>query len=226
MERVAITGEKRSVGKGASRRARAAGQVPAVLYGQKVDPQPLVVNRKELERAVKTKAGLNVLVDLTIAGGDSGLAVIRDYQADPFRRDFIHIDFQAVSLDEKLEIEVPIRLVGTSRGVKEGGVIEQSRHALTICTTPDRIPDGIEIDITNLDIGDNLHANDVVLPEGATFPRQVNFTVVAVVPPAKEEEAAATTEEGVAAAAPAEGAVAAAAPAEEKKAEDGASEKA
>lgn len=227
MERVSLTAETRTPGKGPANRMRDAGRVPAVLYGRKVQPLNISVDRREIEKAVKTKAGMNVMIDLAIKGGDSGLAFIRDYQADPFRRDFLHVDFQAISLEEKIEIEVPIELTGMAIGVKEGGVVVQSRRTLQIRAFPNNIPDKLTVDITELNIGDGLHADDVMLPEGVEFPHAVNYPIVAVVPPAKEEVAVvAAPIEGVpvegavpaeGAAAPAEGAAAPAAPAAEEK---------
>ncbi|HPQ80532.1 MAG TPA: 50S ribosomal protein L25 [bacterium] len=215
MERVALTAEMRTPGKGGARQARMAEKVPAVLYGRTVEPLAVVVDRKELEKAVKTKAGMNVMVDLTIAGGDSGLALIRDYQADPFKRRFIHIDFQAITLSDKLEVEVPIVFTGASVGVKEGGVVEQLRRTVHVRALPTAIPESIEVDITELNIGDSIHAEQLTLPEGVEFSSATNYTIVAIVPPAKEEVAAvAVPLEGEAAAAPAEGAAAGAAPAE------------
>ena len=215
MERVALTAEMRTPGKGGARQARMAEKVPAVLYGRTVEPLAVVVDRKELEKAVKTKAGMNVMVDLTIAGGDSGLALIRDYQADPFKRRFIHIDFQAITLSDKLEVEVPIVFTGASVGVKEGGVVEQLRRTVHVRALPTAIPESIEVDITELNIGDSIHAEQLTLPEGVEFSSATNYTIVAIVPPAKEEVAAvAVPLEGEAAAAPAEGAAAGGAPAE------------
>ena len=190
MERVALVAEQRTLGKGPAHRARVEGRIPAILYGKAVKPVAISVNKRELEKAVKTKAGMNVLIDLSIVGGDSGLALIRDYQADPFRREFTHVDFQAISLTDKIEVEVPIVLVGESQGVKEGGVVEQLRRTLHISALPEKIPEKIEVDISALMIGDSIHAKEVTLPEGSEFPRALNYTIVAIVPPAKEEVAA------------------------------------
>lgn len=211
MERIQLVAETREPGKGAARRMRVAGRIPGVVYG-KIKPMNISVDRRELEKAVKTKSGMNVLIDLSVKGGDSGLALIRDYQADPFRRDFVHVDFQAISLTDKLDLEIPVILTGESIGVKEGGVIEQLRRKISIRATPQSIPDKIEIDISNLKIGDSVHADEIVLPEGTEFPHAVNFTIVAIVPPAKEEVAAvvAPVEGVVEGAVPAEGAAAAA----------------
>jgi len=190
MERISLTAEKREPGKGLSRRLRTDGMVPGVIYGRKIEPVPVKVNADELERATKTKAGMNVLVDLKVEGMDSGLAFIRDYQADQFRRRLTHVDFQAISIDEPIDVEVPIDLVGECKGVKEGGVVDQSRRALHVRSLPDRIPERITVDISGLDIGDSVHADELALPEGVEFPHTVNYTIVSIVPPAKEEVAA------------------------------------
>lgn len=218
MERVALTAEIREPGKGGARQARMADKVPAILYGKSVKPLPILIGRRSLEDAVKTKAGMNVIVDLTVTGGDSGLALIRDYQADPFKRNFTHVDFQAITLKDKLEVEVPVVLVGAAVGVKEGGVVEQLRRTIHVRALPTAIPEKIDVDITELKIGDSIHAEQMTLPEGVEFSSSTNYTIVAIVPPAKEEAAAATVAvplEGEAVAAPAEGA--AAAPAEGAK---------
>lgn len=205
MERVGLVAEVRDVGKGMSRRARLAGRVPAILYGKSVKPLAISVDRCQLEAAVKTKSGMNVMIDLSVAGGDSGLALIRDYQADPFKRFFTHVDFQAITLKDKLDVEVPIMLTGTAVGVKEGGVVEQLRRSIHIRALPTSIPDKIEVDITGLMIGDSIHSNDMKLPEGVEFAHATNYTIVTIVPPAKEEVAVPVGEAVVAGALPAEG---------------------
>lgn len=214
MERVAMTVELRESGKGPARRMRVAGRVPGILYGRTVKPIAISADRRELERAVKTKAGMNVIIDLTVAGGDSGLALIRDYQADPFKRDFTHVDFQAITLQDKLEVEVPVVLTGSAAGVKEGGVVEQLRRTIHVRALPTAIPEKVEVDITELMIGDSIHSNQMALPEGVEFSSATNYTIVAIVPPAKEEAAAPLPGAEVPAegAAPAEGEAAAAAP--------------
>lgn len=225
MERIALTVEKREVGKGVSKKYRVAQKIPAVLYGRAVEPIAVAVDRKAMQNALKTKAGMNVILDLSVAGGDSGLALVRDYQADPIKRDITHVDFQAIRMTDKLEVEVPIVLLGSPLGVKEGGIVEQARRTLHVRALPTNIPDKFEIDISGLNIGDNVHADDIKLPDGVEFRHTANFTLVSVVPPAKEEVAAPTVaaEGAVAAGAvPAAGqtpAVDAKAPAADAKAE-------
>jgi large subunit ribosomal protein L25 len=206
MERVALTVEKREIGKGPSRRLRATGRVPGVLYGRAIDPIPVLVGELELEKIVRGKSGMNVMVDLTVADGDSGLALIRDYQADPFKRRFVHVDFQAISENDKIEVEVPLIIEGDSIGVKEGGVIELRRRTLHIAALPNKIPDGITVNISALDIGDSIHADEINLPEGVEFPHAANYAVVSVVPPTKIVETVVAPVEGAEGAVPVEGA--------------------
>ena len=221
MKRVSLKAETREGGKGAARRLRAEGRIPAVLYGRAVKPVAVSVDRREFSSAVKTEAGMNVLINLSIPGVDSGLARIRDYQADPFRREFTHVDFQAISLKEKLEVEVPIRLVGDAPGVEEGGVVEQPRRSLHVRALPDKIPSEINVDISTLNIGDGIHADEVTLPEGVEFPHRSNFTIVAIVPPSKVEEVAPPPEVVPEEAVPVEGAEEAPPPAAEEGAAEG-----
>lgn len=193
---------------------RKQGWVPGILYGKKKEPQLLKIAHKDLEQATETSAGFNALFQLTIDGKPAGLVRIREYQAHLINRDFTHVDFQAIELTEKIEVEVPIRLVGTAKGVKdEGGVLEQQRRSLHLKCLVSAIPEHIDIDIAPLTIGMSIHADDLKLPEGVEFPHETNFTVCAVVPPTKEEEAkpavdasAVIVESEKAGAAPAEGA--------------------
>ncbi|MDP2600166.1 MAG: 50S ribosomal protein L25 [Deltaproteobacteria bacterium] len=224
MERLKLSAESRAeAGKGLAQ-LRAKGQVPGIIYGKKREPKLVQVVARELEKATMTDAGFNAIFELSLDGKAEGLVRIRDYQAHPLKRNFTHVDFQTVDLKEKIEVEVPIRIVGKSKGVKEGGVLEQQRRTLHLKCLVSQIPEHIDIDVSNLDIGQGIHANEIVLSEGVEFPHDTNFIVLSVVPPTKEEEAApAVAAEGTEAA-PAEGAPAAAgaAPAAEGAAKEGA----
>ncbi len=206
MERVEINATKRNEGKGGSKKLRNEGMIPGVLYGKGYKNVNLAVNAKELEKAVSTHAGMNILVDLAIDGGEKTVSRICDYQAHQISRKFTHIDFQTVDLSKKITIEVPLEFGGKSKGVKEGGVLVVSRRKLEIKCLPTNIPESIVIDISELDIGDGLHINDVKLPEGAECAHDINFSIVSVVAPTKEEEVVPVVAvEGVEGAVPAEG---------------------
>ncbi len=213
MERMAISAETRGNGKEIARKLRVAGKIPAVLYGKSTTPQSIMVPAREMEVISKKAQSSSVLVDLSLAGNVT-TTLIRDFQADPFKRRLTHVDFQAVGLDEKIDVEVPVRLNGTPKGVKDGGILEQMRRTVIVRCRVSNIPASIEVDVAGLMIGDNVHVNDLVLGEGVDRPKTVNFAIAAVVPPAKEEvvAAAAVTAAPVeGAAAPAEGAAAPAA---------------
>lgn len=235
MERLKITAEARQSGKGIAHRLREDKKVPAVLYGRVEKPLNLTVNAHELETITSTDRGVNVVVDLEVKGDKTHLVFIRDFQADVLTRKFTHVDFQAVDKSDKIKIEIPVKLIGKPVGVKEGGILDQIRHTVQICSLPDRIPVHIDVDVTALNIGDNIHVNDITVPEGIEVIRKTNFTIATVVPPPKiEEVVAAPVAEGAeaapGAAAPAEGEKAAApaegAPAEGEKKEKAGKEKA
>lgn len=187
MEKTSLNAESRDISKSANKVLRATGKVPAILYGREHKPVSLTVDNKEVLKAVSTKAGFNVLIDLNIGGKEKVMARVCDYQAHPVTRTFTHIDFQIVDLKRKIEVEVPIHIEGKSPGVKEGGVIDIQRRTLNVKCLPTAIPEFISVDIGTLNIGDNVHVNELKLPEGVECPHDVNFTILACVPPQKEE---------------------------------------
>ena len=196
-------------GKGVARKLRAAGRVPAVLYGAGVESTPLSVDSKELFHLLHTGAGANVLVDLVV-DGEEHLAIPRDVQRDHIHGRFIHLDFLAVRRDEKIHISVPVRVVGESAGVKAGGVVEHHLWEVEVECLPTDVPEAIEVDITELEIGMGLRVSDLVAPQGATILTNPEDSVVAVQQPQMavelEEEEAAEGEEGEEAAEGEEGA--------------------
>ena len=169
-------------GKGVARKLRAAGRVPAVLYGADVGSTPLSVDAKELFHVLHTGAGSNVLVDLVV-DGDEHLAIPRDVQRDHIHGRFIHLDFLAVRRDETIHITVPVRVVGESVGVKAGGVVEHHLWEVEVECLPGDVPDAIEVDITELEIGMGLRVSDLVVPAGATILTNAEESVVAVQQP-------------------------------------------
>ncbi|MBI4212365.1 MAG: 50S ribosomal protein L25 [Deltaproteobacteria bacterium] len=220
MEKISIELTSRGIGKEIAKKLRRTGFLPGIIYGRKQQPKAVSVNARDFEKATKTSPDLTGICELTVDGKDKMMAVIRDYQADAITRKMTHIDFQAIDLSEKLDLEVPINLIGIPVGVKENaGVLEQLRRKIHIRVLPTNIPSHIDVDVSNLLIGQSIHADEVKLPEGVEFPHAQNYTIAAVVAPAKEEVpvAAAPVEGEAAAAAPAEGAAAEAKPAEAKE---------
>jgi large subunit ribosomal protein L25 len=218
-------------GKGSSRRARAAGKCPGILYGHKEPPVMLIVDPHALVKSLDKERKRNTVFSLAVAENGAAkdvTAMIRDVQVDPLSRALVHVDFIRVSMDEEVKVSVPLVMRGTPVGVVNGGNLHQSMHLLPIAARPDAIPARLEIDVSALDIGEGLHASDLKLAAGVRVlldPKEALASVVAPRAEKVEEAAAAVPAEG-AAAAPAEGAAAgAAAPAAGEKAAAGKDDK-
>ncbi|HUQ63401.1 MAG TPA: 50S ribosomal protein L25 [Acidimicrobiales bacterium] len=169
MEEVSLLAEAgRTTGSAASRRLRHAGKVPAVLYGHGVDPQSLAVDSRELRGALQSDAGLNALISLTV-DGTNHLAMARQLQRHPVRRTIDHVDFVIVRRDEVVAVEVPVHLVGEALEVhRNDGLVEQQLFSLVIHATPSNIPSTIDVDVSELTIGDAVRVGDLKLPSGVT----------------------------------------------------------
>ena len=174
-------------GKGSARRARAAGKVPGVVYGRGMDPIAIEVNRRDFVTALQTDAGLNVLLDLQV-NGDSVLTLARDLQRDPVRGTLLHADFVKVDLTQEVEVEVPINVIGDSPGVKEGGVLEHPLFTLHVRCLPNKVPESIDADISNLNIGDSLRVADLTEDPDFTILNDPELPVATVAAPISEEE--------------------------------------
>lgn len=170
------------IGKGGSRKVRRDGLVPAVVYGKGMEALNLRVDPKALQQAVATEAGWNTLITLKGDGPfDGKVVILKDLQIDAIRRDVQHVDFQAIDLNKKIAVMVPVHAIGKSAGEKAGGSLQLIRHELEVLCLPTNIPTAIEIDVAALEIGSVIHVEDVVLPEGSEAPHDVNFTILTVI---------------------------------------------
>ena len=187
-------------GKGHARRLRRTGRVPAVVYGRGVEPTRLSVDARELYHALHTPAGLNVLIRLR-HDGDEHLTMAREVQRHPVRGDVVHVDFYAVDRDRPIEVDVPIHLTGQEDVEKLGGVVSLVMYTVGLRVKPLDVPDYLELDISELEIGDSRRAGEIVLPEGAELTVDAEETIVIVSAPTVEElpepEVAAELAEGV-----------------------------
>jgi large subunit ribosomal protein L25 len=188
MAEVKLAALKRAAtGKGPARQARMAGRVPATLYGHGIDPVSIDVDRRDLITAFHTDAGMNVLLDIEI-DGDNTLAIARELQRDPVKGTLLHADFVMVDRTEEIEVEVPLHLVGESTGVKSGGVLEQPLFTLHVRCTVTDVPDGIDADISALDIGDSLRVADLAPDANFTILNEPDLPIATVAAPISEEE--------------------------------------
>ena len=160
-----------------SRRLRREGKVPAVVYGLDADPIAVSVEWPELRRCLTTDAGLNALITLDIEGTNH-LSVVKDIQRHPTRRDVLHVDFLRVTEDQLIDVNVPVVLIGEARNVTMyDGMVDQSMYEMTISVKPTAVPQQIEIDISELELGETIKVEDVELPEGAAPVMDPNETV-------------------------------------------------
>lgn len=174
-------------GKGASRKLRSAGCVPGVVYGRDMEPIAVSVTPKALEAAIAGEGGMNNLITLECNGDlNSAVVIVADLQRDFLKRTFEHVDFHRVNMHEKVRINVPVSLVGTAAGVKEGGLLDFAHHVLHVECLPTAIPEHIEIDITNLTIGHSIHVSDVSFPNGIKCLDHADVPVVSILGKAKD----------------------------------------
>lgn len=187
----------RTTGSSSSRRLRASGRVPAVVYGHGGEGTSVSVDGRDLRHALSGDAGLNQLLSLKV-GSETHLAMARSLQRHPVRHTVVHVDFLIVRRDEVISANVPIVLIGEAKTVEqEQGLVEHLLTALTVNATPDRIPPLIEVDISELTVGDSIRVSDLPLPSGVTTDASPDdLVVLASITRAAIEEEAAEGEEG------------------------------
>jgi large subunit ribosomal protein L25 len=199
-------------GKGASRRLRHSGKVPAILYGGHKDAQPLILDQQNLLTMIADERFYSSIVQLKISNGTQQEAIVKDVQMHPARNVVVHVDLQRVVESEQIRIKLPIHFKGqtVAPGVKtQGGIVSHMRADVEVITLPKDLPEFLEIDMSGMNLNDTKFLSDIPLPAGVTIPELAhrNAPVVSIHSP-RAEEPEATPE--AAAAAPAEGAAPAA----------------
>lgn len=191
---------REKIGKQGAKLVRQEDAVPAIVYGgKKRGPTAIKVDRRSYERVMRTHRGQSVVFHLNVMEADKKLrdysAIVKEEQHDPVSDALVHIDFHRISLTEELEVKVPIIPKGEAVGVKkDGGSLDHTMWELDIVCLPTNIPEKIEINVEELNIGDAIHIKDIVLPDGVKTNHDPEAILVSVVPPMKEAEVA--TEEG------------------------------
>lgn len=183
MEAKLVAERREGTGKGVARKLRAAGRVPAVLYGHGQESVSISVDARELVHLFHQAASANVLLDLVLDRKEH-LTIPREVQRDHIRGRYVHVDFLVVRRDEKIAVNVEVVEVGEAPGVKAGGVVEHHLRELHVECFPQDVPEHIEADISQLEIGDMLHVRDLVLPQGVTVLTNPEDAVLSVITPA------------------------------------------
>ena len=188
-------------GKNAARRLRRSGQVPGVVYGgESREGTPITVDPKELLRILHSESGVNTLIGLTLNGAASSQVLVKDFQVDPVHDALLHVDFYRLAMDKALTVSVPVTLKGEAAGVKQqGGLVDFVNRTVQIECMPTEIPEHIEVDISELMIGQGVRLRDVVEAVDWTLVSPPEMLLVHVIPPKVEEEPEveeATAEEG------------------------------
>jgi len=187
-----LAAEPRSAtGKGAARKLRATGRIPAVIYGRAMQTRQVSVDPQDLDKLLhSTGAGLNTLIDLQLEGAEQQV-LLKALQRDPVHGAFLHADFYQVDLSQAVVVSVPLRVVGRAPGVELGdGILDLPLREIEIACLPTAIPDHIEADVSELQIGQSLHVSELHLPEGAELRTDSALAVALVAAPKVEEEEA------------------------------------
>lgn len=195
-EKFVIKAEKKEAGnKNINRRYRAEGKVPVVVYGGKGESIAAVAELKDLAAVLRTEAGVNTVFSLDVAGDVSDV-IFQDRQIDPIKGRLIHADLRRIAKGEKMELTIPIHLVGEAKGLEEeGAVLSQAMREIKVLVEPAKAPESIEADVTDIEAGHSLHVSDLKIPAGVEI-HEAPETVVASIVVVKEEVLEPQIEEG------------------------------
>lgn len=184
-----------ATGKGVARKLRAAGKVPAVIYGHAREPQALELDAHTFQLLLEKVPYTSTVIELDIQGGKMARTLIREIQRHPFKKQIIHVDFQELVAGEKVTVKVPVHLVGTAEGVRVGGgLLDHILHEIEISVDPSNIPTHYDVDVTKLTIGHSIHVSDITLAEGVELLTDAGATICVCAAPKVEAEAAPAAE--------------------------------
>ena len=188
MPEIVVTAESRTEsGKNANRRLRVKGLIPGVVYGAKKETLPVSVSPKDIGAVLQSASGENTLFDLDLRGSRRKV-ILKEAQREPLKGRLLHVDFYEVALDKRIEVKVPIEIVGVPVGVKtQGGILDFVTRELEIECLPTEIPDKIAVDVTALELGKHVRVSDLQIPERITVLTEPGVVVVHVVAPRAEE---------------------------------------
>jgi large subunit ribosomal protein L25 len=198
-ERVSLEVRERELrGSAESRRLRRQGLIPGVLYGRGKTPHAISIPDRELRRVLSGSSGLHAILDVVLEGQKTAHpSILKEYQVDPLRGGLIHVDLQEVRLDQPIQAQVVVALVGEAAGVKEGGVLSQVTREINVEALPLEVPEHIDLDVTGMHIGDTLRLADLSAREGVTFLDDADTVLATVTQPTRVIEPEVEEEEEV-----------------------------
>ncbi|MFE8704035.1 50S ribosomal protein L25/general stress protein Ctc [Cytobacillus sp. FJAT-54145] len=165
---------------------RSEGNIPAVVYGTNVESKSIYLNGTEFIKIMRD-VGRNGVISLDVDGSKHNV-VLSDYQFDPIKNEVIHADFLAVDMSKEITAEVRVNLVGDAAGVKDGGVLQQPLHTVSVTATPANIPQTIDVDVTNLQVGETISIGDIKVSQNFHINHDEEETIVSILAPRQEEE--------------------------------------
>ncbi len=194
-DKVTVKAEKREGrGKNDTGRLRRAGKVPMVIYGGGGEPVAVAANLSDVAAILRSESGHNTVFSLDIDGVGASDVIFQDRQIDPLRGRLVHADLRRLVKGEKMEMTVPVHIVGEAEGVRsEGGVLNVMLHEIKVLCDPTNTPDSIEVDVTNLKVGESIHVSEVSFP-GNVEVHELPETVIATITIVRDEELEPQTE--------------------------------
>lgn len=189
---------RKTTGNSPARSLRREGRIPAVLYGPKTEPILLSIDSREFEQIAKKSTIGSVLLNLQIQNGDSTSrpAMVKELQTHPVTHRFLHVDFYEIDMQRKIKVMVPVVVRGKAKGVEDGGLLQIVRREIEVLCLPTEIPEAFEVDVSDLDIGDAIHLEDIQTVGNVEIVEETNVTVVTVLAPKVEVEAVEELVEG------------------------------
>lgn len=167
-------------------RIRKEGNIPAVVYGAKVESKPIYFSEADFTKIMR-KVGRNGVISLDLDGQKHNV-ILSDYQADPIKNEIVHVDLLAVDMSKEITANVRVAVIGEAAGVKDGGVLQQAMHEVSVTATPDRIPPSVDVDVTNLQVNETVTIADVKTSVGCEINHEDDEVIASILPPRQEEE--------------------------------------
>ena len=191
MEILELTATMRtSAGNSPSRALRREGNIPAILYGPGSESVPLSISSLDLERALKKASSSQIIFNMAVQNAQTGTrtAMIKDLQIHPMSRKFLHVDFYEISKDRKITVNVPVVVKGRAKGIEDGGMLQIIEREIEVLCLPFEVPESIQIDITDLGIGDSIHVKDLKVDENVEIPADTNYTILTILSTKSDEK--------------------------------------